>query len=319
METLLQQFQAKYTGQTGVGNTSANMGQCVGLVSLWQDILGVPHEYGNAKDLLADANTTFFSVIQNDPTSTTQFPVTGDIMVWGDTWGNGFGHTAIIVSANGTSFSSFEQNDINTQDPNGACEVLTHDYTGVLGWLHFVGTLPATTTSGTNMFKLPSGTEVDLGNPASMQVCATIWDAVVNLKEYVSLASVNSICTTLGIATGSTVDAINAKIATMQNDLNVANTNNSTANKQVGVIETQNQTLTGQNQGLTTQLQAAQLANKDPQSGLAWQSLYIQAEQNYQKTQGLLTIANTTIGQLQKQNTQQKPQGVLAKLQFLFS
>jgi len=318
METLLQQFENKYTGQTGVGNTTANMGQCVGLVSLWQDVLGVPHEYGNAKDLLADANTSFFSVTQNDPTSSTQFPVPGDIMVWGDTWGNGVGHCAIIVTANGTSFTSFEQNDATGVDPNGACEVLSHDYSGVLGWLHFTGTLPAITSG--NMFTLPSGAQVDLSNAASMQVCATIWDAVVNLKQYVSLASVNSICTTLGIATGSTADAINATITGLQNQLNTANTNNGIATKQVTVLEGQNQVLTNTNESLTTQLTTAQQANTDPQSKLTWQSLYIQAEANYQKTLGLLNIANTTITQLQKQQpVVTKPQGFFGKLQFLFS
>lgn len=136
----LQDFISKYKGLTGQGNTPQNMGQCVGLVSLWQDNLGAPHEYGNAKDLLNDADTALFDVIENSPTD---FPVAGDIIVWGDTWGNGVGHCAIDVTADVNSFTSFEQNDATGVDPNGACEVLTHpDYSGVLGWLHFKAGYP---------------------------------------------------------------------------------------------------------------------------------------------------------------------------------
>lgn len=145
----LQEFIQQYLGKTGQGNTPENMGQCVGLVSLWQDNLGVPHEYGNAKDLLTNANTSFFQVVINNPQDIGQFPFPGDIMVWGDTWGNGFGHCGIVVDATGTSFHTFEQNDITSADPTGACDILAHDYTGVLGWLHFTGNIPSDKPQGT--------------------------------------------------------------------------------------------------------------------------------------------------------------------------
>jgi len=128
----------EYFGKTGIGNTPQNKGQCVGLVSVYQDALGAPHEYGNAKDLLADANTNLFDVVYNDPKNYNQFPPTGAIMVWGSSWGNGLGHCGIVVLANGYSFTTFEQNDITNVDNTGACEVLNHaNYTGVLGWLVF--------------------------------------------------------------------------------------------------------------------------------------------------------------------------------------
>lgn len=131
----LQEFINKYTGQGNVGNTPQNMGQCVGLVSLWMDNLGVAHEYGNAKDLLTNADTNKFTITYNDFNDVNQFPAQGDIMVWDNSWGNGFGHTAVIVAADGTSFRCFEQNDITNSNPYGLCEVMNHDYTGVLGWL----------------------------------------------------------------------------------------------------------------------------------------------------------------------------------------
>lgn len=140
----LQDFITQFKDKTGQGNTPENMGQCVGLVSLWQDNLGVPHEYGNAVDLLNNADTTYFQVIQNTPDN---FPVPGDIIVWDNTWGNGAGHTAICVTADNNSFTSFEQNDATGADPNGACEVLSHtDYSGVLGWLHYQNGYPSDNT-----------------------------------------------------------------------------------------------------------------------------------------------------------------------------
>lgn len=127
-----------YFGKTGIGNTPQNKGQCVGLVSVYQDALGAPHEYGNAKDLLADADTNLFEVVYNDPTNYSQFPPTGAIMVWGATWGNELGHCGIVVLANGISFTTFEQNDITPIDSTGACEILNHaNYSGVHGWLVF--------------------------------------------------------------------------------------------------------------------------------------------------------------------------------------
>ena len=127
-----------YFGKTGVGNTPQNKGQCVGLVSVYQDALGAPHEFGNAKDLLNDADTALFEVVMNNPNDYNQFPPTGAIMVWGSTWGGGFGHCGIVVLANGYSFTTFEQNDITSVDNTGACEILNHaDYSGVLGWLVF--------------------------------------------------------------------------------------------------------------------------------------------------------------------------------------
>jgi hypothetical protein len=110
------------------GDNAANQGQCVGLVEAWLDHLGKPHVFGNAKDLLREASTAAYMVVVNTPNN---FPKPGDIIVWGSTWGNGFGHTAIVLAANVYWVAVLEQND-----PTGAMPVAaTHGYSGVIGWL----------------------------------------------------------------------------------------------------------------------------------------------------------------------------------------
>lgn len=133
---LLVKFINQFKGRTDVGNTDANKGQCVGLVSVWMDWLGIPHEWGDAKDLLNNADKRYFDVIYNDPNNYTQYPRTGSILVYDASWDGGFGHTGVITTANGTNYSLFEANNVTPQDPNGSCQVLFHpDYRGVIGWL----------------------------------------------------------------------------------------------------------------------------------------------------------------------------------------
>jgi hypothetical protein len=128
----LDAFIAQYFNKPDVGDTDGNKGQCVGLIECWIDALGLPHIWGNAKDLLTAADTTKFDVIHNDPKNLNQFPAPGDIMVWDATWGAGNGHTGVIVIADGHSFACFEQNFPTGHKP----QIHTHDdYKGVLGWL----------------------------------------------------------------------------------------------------------------------------------------------------------------------------------------
>src|SRR5258708_4952118 len=126
-------FIKQYFDQSQTGNTSENKGQCVGLVSVWMDSLDIAHEFGNAKDLLNNADTTIFDVIYNTPIS---FPLAGDIMVWGSDWGEGFGHTGVIIAADVNIFCTFEQNNPSGHTP----QLITHTYDtnphGTLGWLH---------------------------------------------------------------------------------------------------------------------------------------------------------------------------------------
>lgn len=135
MEKTLLDFLNKYFGVAGTGDTPQNKGQCVGLIEVWLDILNVndPHLWGNAKDLLNNADPAKFDKITNDPNNYNQFPVPGDVLVFGPSWGNGLGHTGIVVRANGYTFSLFDQNN-----PIGAHPTLTNfpNYAGVTGWIH---------------------------------------------------------------------------------------------------------------------------------------------------------------------------------------
>jgi len=122
------QFLLQYFG-IKCGNTPQNTGQCVGEVSLWMDKLGIQHEWGDAKDLLNNADATKFDVIKNTPTG---FPHCGDIIVWGSTWGAGSGHTALVIVADANNVIVLEQNN-----PAGSPPIVgKHTYSGVLGWLH---------------------------------------------------------------------------------------------------------------------------------------------------------------------------------------
>ncbi len=129
----LSQFIHEYSGKSNVGDTEANKGQCVGLIEARLDNLGFArdHLWGNAKDLLDAAKSypEIYAVILNTPTN---FPSPGDVVVWDGTWGNGYGHTAVAATANANSLTVFEQND-----PLGSpCHEGTHDYRGVMGWIH---------------------------------------------------------------------------------------------------------------------------------------------------------------------------------------
>lgn len=124
-----QEFLERYNGQTKVGNTPENTGECVGLVAVWIDALGLPHVWGHAKDLIANCDKNSFEVEYNTPTGV---PKKGDIIVWSSAMGGGFGHTAISTgTGNVNTFEVFEQNN-----PTGSnCHLRTYpNYNNVIGW-----------------------------------------------------------------------------------------------------------------------------------------------------------------------------------------
>lgn len=139
MEKVLLDFINKYFGQANVGDTPENKGQCTGLCEVFLDVLGKnqPHLWGNAKDLLknAEAYPAKFKVVYNDPNNYAQFPKPGALLVFGSTYGGGLGHCGLVVRANGYSFSLFDANN-----PTGSRPTLTnyHNYAGVLGWIEYV-------------------------------------------------------------------------------------------------------------------------------------------------------------------------------------
>ena len=130
MKTDLAAFITQYLGLANTGDTGPNKGQCVGLVEVWLDANKKPHIWGNAADLIANADPKIYKKTTNIPTN---HPPPGAVVCWNGTWGGGDGHTAIVVAANVNLMAVFEQNNPIDSPP----VVATHNYSGVQGWLTF--------------------------------------------------------------------------------------------------------------------------------------------------------------------------------------
>lgn len=125
----IQEFYDKWNGKSNVGNTAENKGECVGLSSLWMDNFNIPHVYGHAKDLYANAPVAYFAKIPNTPEAIVQ---EGDIVVWGQGFNGTFGHTGVVKGkATLNSFPCFQQNDPLGSKPH----MKTYNYAYVIGWL----------------------------------------------------------------------------------------------------------------------------------------------------------------------------------------
>jgi hypothetical protein len=151
------EFKNQYNGQSNVGNTAANRGQCVGLVSLWMDNFKIAHVWGDAKDLYANASDKDFAKIPNDPTA---IPQQGDIIVWSSAFNGGVGHTGIASGkADVNTFECFEQNDPIGSSPH----LKTYNYAYVTGWLRPI----VAQTTATDAISVPKATFEDLVRKAT--------------------------------------------------------------------------------------------------------------------------------------------------------
>lgn len=133
----LQTFEAQYTGVANVGDTPQNLGQCVGLIEKWLDVFNLPHIWGNAIDLPANAPAANYTVINNTPTGS---PSPGDVFVlkepYGATLQNGqtvyLGHCGVVIVADLNQVTMFEAND-----PLGAApQIKSYSYTNDCQWIH---------------------------------------------------------------------------------------------------------------------------------------------------------------------------------------
>lgn len=133
----LDEFVTKYDG-TKVGD-----GQCVALIKKYEsDVLGiVPEAVGNAHQYYDNyENEPFlynnYNRYENDGINLLKV---GDIVVWSTAVGSGAGHIAIAYqNIENDSFVSFDQN-WNTPLK---CNIETHNYNNVLGWLRFKSNEP---------------------------------------------------------------------------------------------------------------------------------------------------------------------------------
>lgn len=141
--------------------------QCMDLIRQYHvEVLGITDGRTLSAQSAKFVYTNFDNLHNHDrftriPHAQGVIPQKGDIVVFG----NGeHGHIAIVVDADVSGFSSFDQNF-----PTGAkCQIVKHTYDGVLGYLRFKGGVDA-------YYK-----GLDLTNRESMMVAIDTWERVKN-------------------------------------------------------------------------------------------------------------------------------------------
>lgn len=132
-----------YLGKTYIGTNDYDKGQCVGLYNkVVLDVTGLLYPLQGAqgaKDLITCKNTRpdLFQQIKNNPNDPNQLPAIGDWIVWGSTWGGGYGHVACAKTVSRDSFTSIEQNFV----ANKVTEQW-HNWNGVIGWVRYTPPAP---------------------------------------------------------------------------------------------------------------------------------------------------------------------------------
>ena len=174
----------------------AYTGQCVQLINQYnQDVIGAgfiptPATMG-ARDwfeVFASPAPDFYDRIANDPNNASQIPQHGDIVVYGRTWGSGYGHITIVLAADEVGFTGFEQ---NAPIGSSAHEQRHDNYTGVDGWLRpkvdadpVVPPSPPVTTTTTGFEDIDSK-QLITNKPATVwDLTATTWPAFSAVDHY---------------------------------------------------------------------------------------------------------------------------------------
>lgn len=123
------QFFQKYNGK-GIDFDGAYGFQCMDVYQQYnKEVIGGPHLPANAYQVWNYYPRDLYERIDNNATN---FPQKGDVVIWDQNTGGGFGHIAICTDARPNDFNSFEQNW-----PAGSkCHFQPHNYQHVLGWLH---------------------------------------------------------------------------------------------------------------------------------------------------------------------------------------
>jgi hypothetical protein len=124
-------------------DTSA-LNQCVDLIFKWCDALNIPRDtirHPSAFQIWenpTDSLVKYFWVIPSTPTNV---PLKGDIVVWKSSYNGGAGHVGIANGrADVNSLDVFEQNDpLKT-----SAHIKTYSYTGIYGWLRRITTVDTT-------------------------------------------------------------------------------------------------------------------------------------------------------------------------------
>ena len=120
------QFKPQYLGRK-VDFDGWYGAQCVDLVQFYnRDAAGGKFLSGNAKDIYGQ-QADKYTWVRNTPNGV---PPQGAVIVYDSSWGGGFGHVAIVDSANTSVVNILSQNL-----PYGSGTIVTQTkYNGVIGW-----------------------------------------------------------------------------------------------------------------------------------------------------------------------------------------
>lgn len=126
----LQELITNFTDKRVFFDDENYRGECTQICKIWAKQNGWPIPNSGGTNRAADYKnfTDGYDFIKNTPEN---FPVAGDIVVWGREVGS-YGHVAIAVTAGPSNeFQVFDQNW-----PQGSpCRLQVHNYYGVVGWL----------------------------------------------------------------------------------------------------------------------------------------------------------------------------------------
>jgi len=131
----LQQFIDKYNGKKVGDLTGAYVGECLSLTKRYiHEVFGITPPpsgagaaYGYWTNFPYPLGTVFYKV----PNTPSEIPLPGDVVIWGKSTSLPYGHIGTIVSADVSSFVSFDQNWPTGQ----VSKLVKHDYKGVVGFL----------------------------------------------------------------------------------------------------------------------------------------------------------------------------------------
>ena len=125
----IQEFFDKWNGK-GVDYDGFYGFQCMDVYQQYnKEVIGSPHIPSNAYQVWDKYPKDFYDRIDNQPDN---FPQKGDVVIWNNQTGGGYGHIAVCSSADADSFISFDQN----WPVGSVCHFQTHNYNNVYGWLH---------------------------------------------------------------------------------------------------------------------------------------------------------------------------------------
>ena len=126
------EFVSKYNGKT-IGY-NGYVGECLSLVKQYiKEVYGIeppPSGVNSAWGYWTNFPNPLGQVFEKVPNTPNGVPKKGDIIIWNSAVGGGYGHIAIFIEGNASSFKSFDQNWGGRQ-----AHIQGHYYNNVLGWL----------------------------------------------------------------------------------------------------------------------------------------------------------------------------------------